>query len=82
MYATMLSAMYVPFILLLMFLVLRSSAIKFRSAEEMKWWRKTWDIIYFVSNTLISFLLGVILANILQGFELAENHSHKGGVFF
>lgn len=82
MYATMLSSMYVPFMLFLMLLVLRSASIKFRSAEEMKWWRKTWDIIYFSSNTLISFLLGVVLANILQGIEIHENFAYKGGVFF
>ncbi|AEH02641.1 cytochrome d ubiquinol oxidase subunit II [Lacinutrix sp. 5H-3-7-4] len=82
MYATMLSSMYVPFMLFLMLLVLRSASIKFRSAEEMKWWRKTWDIIYFTSNTLISFLLGVVLANILQGIEIHENFAYKGGVFF
>lgn len=81
MYATMLSAMYVPFMLFLMLLVLRSSAIKFRSAKEMLWWRKTWDIIYFLSNVLIAFLLGVVLGNVLQGFELAENHSYQGGIF-
>ncbi|WP_419211978.1 cytochrome d ubiquinol oxidase subunit II [Maribacter sp. X9] len=78
MYATM----YIPFMLFLMLLVLRSSAIKFRSSEEMVWWRKTWDIIYFSSNTLIAFLLGVVLGNILQGFEIGENFSYKGGVFF
>jgi len=82
MYATMLSSMYVPFMLFLMLLVLRSSAIKFRSAENMLWWRKTWDIIYFVSNVLISFLLGVVVANILQGLEIGENLSYKGGMFF
>lgn len=82
MYATMLSAMYIPFMLFLMLLVLRSAAIKFRSAEEMLWWRKTWDSIYFVSNTLIAFLLGVVLGNILQGFEIHENFTYKGGVFF
>ena len=82
MYATMLSAMYIPFMLFLMLLVLRSSAIKFRSAEKMIWWRKTWDIIYFTSNTLIAFLLGVVLGNVLQGFELGENYSYKGGIFF
>ena len=82
MYATMLSSMYVPFMLFLMLLVLRSSAIKFRSAEEMLWWRKTWDIIYFISNVLISFLLGVVVANILQGLEIGENLSYKGGMFF
>jgi len=82
MYATMLSAMYIPFMLFLMLLVLRSAAIKFRSAEKMLWWRKTWDIIYFASNTLISFLLGVVLANILEGFQLQENFMYTGGMFF
>ena len=48
----------------------------------MKWWRKTWDIIYFVSNTLIAFLLGVVLGNVLQGFEIHEDFVYKGGVFF
>lgn len=82
MYATMLSSMYVPFMLFLMLLVLRSSAIKFRSAEEMLWWRKTWDIIYFLSNVLISFLLGVVVANILQGLAIGKNLSYEGGIFF
>lgn len=82
MYATLLSAMYIPFMLFLMFLVLRSSAIKFRSAEKMLWWRKTWDIIYSVSNIAIAFLLGVVLGNVLQGFEIGPNFSYKGGVFF
>jgi len=81
MYATMLSAMYIPFMLFLMMLVLRSTAIKFRSSEEMKWWRKMWDITYFISNVSIAFLLGVVLGNLLQGFELHENHTYKGGVF-
>jgi len=63
-------------------LVLRSSAIKFRSAEKMLWWRKTWDIIYSVSNIAIAFLLGVVLGNVLQGFEIGPNFSYKGGVFF
>lgn len=80
MYATMLSAMYVPFMLFLILLVLRSSAIKFRSAEEMPWWRKTWDIIYFASNVLIAFLLGVVLGNVLEGFEIGDNYAYQGGV--
>lgn len=48
----------------------------------MLWWRKTWDITYFVSNVLISFLLGVVVANVLQGLEIGENLSYKGGMFF
>jgi len=82
MYATMLSAMYIPFMLFLMFNVLRAAAIKFRSAEEMKWWRNSWDIAYSVSCIMIAFLLGVVLGNILQGFALGPNFTYKGGIFF
>lgn len=82
MYATMLSAMYVPFMLFLMLNVLRAAAIKFRSDEKMLWWRKSWDITYSVSSILIAFLLGVVLGNILQGFPLGPNFSYQGGVFF
>ncbi|MEZ4838629.1 cytochrome d ubiquinol oxidase subunit II [Flavobacterium sp.] len=82
MYATMLSAMYIPFMLFLVLLVLRSAAIKFRSAEEMKWWRTAWDYIYFISNTLIAFLLGVVLGNVLQGFAIGPNYAYQGGIFF
>jgi len=80
MYATMLSAMYVPFMIFLFFNILRAAAIKFRSAEEMLWWRKTWDIIYCTSSSMIAFLLGVVLGNILQGLDLGPNFSYKGGV--
>lgn len=82
MYATMLSAMYIPFMLFLMFNVLRAAAIKFRSAEEMPWWRLTWDITYSVSCIMIAFLLGVVLGNILQGFALGPNFTYHGGIFF
>jgi cytochrome d ubiquinol oxidase subunit II len=82
MYATMLSAMYIPFMLFLMFNVLRAVAIKFRSAEEMRWWRNSWDIVYSVSCIMIAFLLGVVLGNILQGFALGPNFSYQGGIFF
>lgn len=82
MYATMLSAMYIPFMLFLMFNVLRAAAIKFRSAEEMAWWRNSWDIVYSVSCIMIAFLLGVVLGNILQGFALGPNFTYKGGIFF
>ena len=82
MYATMLSAMYIPFMLFLFLLVLRSASIKFRSAETMVWWRKTWDFIYFISNTGVAFLLGVVLGNVLQGFEIGANFAYKGGIFF
>jgi cytochrome d ubiquinol oxidase subunit II len=65
-----------------MFNVLRAAAIKFRSAEEMPWWRTSWDITYSVSCIMIAFLLGVVLGNILQGFALGPNFTYHGGIFF
>ncbi|MFA9289726.1 MAG: cytochrome d ubiquinol oxidase subunit II [Solirubrobacteraceae bacterium] len=82
MYATVLSIMYTPTIIFLMLLVLRSSAIKFRSAEKMIWWRNTWDFIYAFSNISISFFLGVLLGNIIQGFKIGLNFNYLGDQFF
>ncbi len=64
-YASVFSAFYVPFMLFLCMLIFRAVSIEFRSKEPMLWWRKMWDISYAASSTLISFLLGVVLGNIL-----------------
>lgn len=77
-YATMFSAMYIPFMLFLLFLIFRAVSIEFRSKEEMLWWRKTWDIAYSISSVMLSFLLGVVLGNVLLGFKIDENGEFAG----
>lgn len=72
-YASMFSALYLPFMLFLVFLIFRAVSIEFRSKEEMKWWRKMWDVSYFIASTMLAFLLGVVVGNILQGFTMDEN---------
>ncbi len=72
-YASLFSAMYIPFMLFLLMLIFRAISIEFRSKEKMKWWRNTWDIGYSVSSTLLGFLLGVVLGNVLQGMPLNAN---------
>lgn len=72
-YATLLSAMYIPFMLFLAFLIFRAVSIEFRSKEEMKWWRKMWDISYSVSSIMLAFLLGVVLGNVLQGAAIGPD---------
>jgi cytochrome d ubiquinol oxidase subunit II len=81
-YATLLSAMYTPFILFLIFLIFRAIAIEFRSKEPMVWWRKLWDIVYSISSIVLSFLLGVVLGNVLQGLPLAEGYQYRGSSFW
>jgi len=77
-YAAMFSAMYIPFMLFLLVLILRAVSIEFRSKEEMKWWRDMWDITYSISSTLMALLLGVVVGNILRGVELGPNHDFQG----
>lgn len=77
-YATMFSAMYIPFMLFLAFLIFRAVSIEFRSKEPMKWWRKMWDISYSVSSIAMALLLGVVVGNILWGVELGPNHEFMG----
>lgn len=77
-YATLLSAMYIPFILFLVLIIFRAISIEFRSKEPMLWWRKMWDISYSVSSLGIGLLLGVVLGNVLLGFPLDENQRIQG----
>ncbi|MBC34437.1 MAG: cytochrome d ubiquinol oxidase subunit II [Bacteroidetes bacterium] len=77
-YATLFSAMYIPFMLFLLAIIFRAVSIEFRSKEPMKWWRNTWDIGYSVSSILIAFLLGVVLGNVLQGMPIDSNFEFEG----
>jgi len=52
-YATILSAMYIPFMLFLFFLILRAVSIEFRSKETFKWWRATWDFTYCLARCIV-----------------------------
>jgi cytochrome bd ubiquinol oxidase subunit II len=81
-YASLFSAMYVPFMLFLVFIIFRAVSIEFRSKEPMLWWRKMWDIAYSVSSIMLAFLLGVVLGNVLQGIALGENFEYTGTPLF
>jgi len=77
-YATVFSAMYIPFMLFLTFLIFRAISIEFRSKEPMRWWRQTWDVSYSIASIMLAFLLGVVLGNILQGMPLDTDHEFAG----
>jgi cytochrome d ubiquinol oxidase subunit II len=77
-YASIFSGMYIPFMLFLFFLIFRAVAIEFRSKEPSSWWRQTWDVTYSIASTMMAFLLGVILGNILQGMVIDENLNYQG----
>ncbi len=77
-YASLFSAMYIPFMLFLAFLIFRAVSIEFRSKEPMLWWRKMWDVCYSISSAMLAFLLGVVLGNILQGIAIDKDFEFVG----
>jgi cytochrome d ubiquinol oxidase subunit II len=77
-YASLFSAMYIPFMLFLAFLIFRAVSIEFRGKEPMKWWRNLWDISYCISSTMLAFLLGVVLGNVLKGVKLGPGYEFSG----
>ncbi len=77
-YASMFSAMYIPFMLFLLFLIFRAVSIEFRSKEEMKWWRNFWDVCYSISSAMLAILLGVVMGNVLQGIGIGPGHEFTG----
>lgn len=78
MYASLLSALYIPFMLFLVGIIFRAISIEFRSKEPMAWWRRMWDVAYSVSSIALALLLGVLLGNVLQGIPLEADHTFRG----
>jgi cytochrome d ubiquinol oxidase subunit II len=69
-YATLLSGLYVPFMLFLVMLIFRAISIEFRSKEPMLWWRATWDIAFSLSSTVLALALGFVLGNVMLGLPI------------
>lgn len=71
-YATILSALYLPFMLLLFFLIGRAVSIELRSKHASKAWRTYWDVSFAASSTLTVFMFGVFAGNLLFGIPVDE----------
>jgi cytochrome d oxidase, subunit II (cydB) len=69
-YASLFSGFYTAIMLILLFLILRTVAIDFRSKEEGKLWRSTWDAVFFGSSLALAISLGIAFGNIIAGVPL------------
>lgn len=72
-YATLLSGLYLPFIVLLIFYIIRGISIPSHNRYNTERWLSFWDLCFGISSFMIAFLLGVIAANLIQGITLNEN---------
>lgn len=66
-YAVSFSGFYLAMFAILVPLILRPVAIKFRSKQEDAGWRARWDWTLFVTGVVPSLIFGVALGNVLQG---------------
>jgi cytochrome bd ubiquinol oxidase subunit II len=80
-YATVFSAFYLPFMLLLVALIFRAVAIEFRSKHESEVWRRNWDVSFSVASVLIALLAGVALGNMVVGIPIDKSGLYHGGFF-
>jgi cytochrome d ubiquinol oxidase subunit II len=79
-YAAIFSAFYLPVIIFLIGLIWRAVAIEFRSKEEGKTWRLTWDIAYTFACIVVTFSLGLMLGNVALGLPLNEHKEFTGSM--
>ena len=84
-YAVSFSGFYLAMFAILVALILRPVAFKFRSKREDPAWRSRWDWALFVGGFVPSLIFGVAMGNVLQGVPFRfspEMHIFYDGGFF
>lgn len=79
-YASILSAMYLPIMLLLFCLILRAVSIDFRNKVSSAFWKRCWDGGFFVSSFVASFVFGAAAGNLISGLALDERGEYLGSL--
>ena len=84
-YAVSFSGFYLAMFVILVALILRPVAFKFRSKREDASWRARWDIALFIGGFVPALIFGVAIGNVLQGvpFRFSDDmHIFYEGSFF
>jgi cytochrome d ubiquinol oxidase subunit II len=79
-YATIFSAFYTAFMLVLTALIFRAASIEFRSKLDSPTWRKAWDFGFFGASVLATLLFGVAVGNGMIGIPLNERGLFTGSI--
>jgi cytochrome d ubiquinol oxidase subunit II len=77
-YATVLSGMYLPIIVMLFALIGRAISLEFRSKRPERWWRRWWDGSFFLSSFTALLVFGVAAGNVIYGVPLDADHEYAG----
>jgi cytochrome bd ubiquinol oxidase subunit II len=77
-YATLTSGFYLAVFLLLFALIFRAVAIEFRSKQESKIWRQSWDVAFSLASISCAFLFGIVIGNLVWGIPLGADKEFQG----
>jgi cytochrome bd ubiquinol oxidase subunit II len=77
-YATVFSAFYTAFMLLLFGLIFRAVSMEFRSKRDTPMWRGFWDGAFSVSSTVVALLFGVAVGNAMLGLPIDTDREFQG----
>ena len=77
-YAVIMSALYLPVIVMLLALVFRGVAFEFRTVAETS--KRYWNFAFTAGSTLAAICQGVILGALIQGINV-EDGAFAGGAF-
>lgn len=80
-YTAVLSGLYIPTMLLIFFLIFRAVSIEFTNHVHSPRLSRIWDISFGVGSFGVAFLLGILLGNILQGFEIDKTGVHVESLY-
>ena len=80
-YASLLSALYLPFLFLLLALIVRAVSIEFAGKVADHRWRRFWDTAMGVGSFVVAFFIGAALALTTTGLPLDANGDRVGGPF-
>ncbi len=78
-YAVVIPALYLPVIVMLIALVFRGVAFEFRHKASEKS-RSYWDLSFHLGSLIATFMQGIIVGSIMQGFKM-EGGKFVGGEF-
>lgn len=79
-YATLLSGLYLPFMLLLSCIIGRAISIEFRSKHPSPLWRGYWDASFALSSTLALFVMGAAVGLAMRGLPIESDGEMRGGL--
>ena len=79
-YASLFSGLYLPFVLVLLVMILRTVALEFRSKEDSPRWRSSWDAVFGGASLGLAFLLGIAFGDVVSGVPLDQNGNISTGL--